>query len=189
MSFLSSDYPEIIYDRDEGEAGVASFRPAGTPPDYTAPNGSTFHYLSTRLSTNGLYGLYQNRLTGQVGGTSPHFHKTMSESFYVLSGEIHIFDGERWFDASQGDYLYIPPGGVHSFGNISGEPAEFLMLFAPGAAREGYFEGLADVAAMTDEERAAFFVRHDSFFADMTKGPAADSWQDRAALRKSFKTR
>ncbi|MFD8547297.1 cupin domain-containing protein [Streptomyces sp. NPDC059649] len=63
----------------------------------------------------------------------------MSESFYVLSGEIHVFDGERWFDASRGDYLYIPPGGVHSFGNISGEPAEFLVLFAPGAAREGYF--------------------------------------------------
>ncbi|RDI46414.1 cupin domain-containing protein [Nocardia mexicana] len=187
MSFLSPDYPEILYDCDEGEVS-ASFRAADSPPDYTSGD-STFHYLSTRLSTNGLFGLYKNHMGPAVGGTSTHFHKTMSESFYVLSGEIHVFDGERWFDAAQGDYLYIPPGGVHSFGNISGEPADFLMLFAPGAAREGYFEGLEHVAGMTDEERAAFFVRHDSFFADMAKGPGADSWEDRAALRRSFKTR
>ncbi|MFC0598181.1 cupin domain-containing protein [Streptomyces palmae] len=188
MSFLSDDYPEIIYPGDEGEVS-ATLRRADTPPDYTAPNGNTFHYLSTRLTTDGLFGLYQNRMGPAVGGTSPHFHKTMSEAFYVLSGEIHVFDGERWFDATRGDYIYIPPGGVHSFGNISGEPAEFLMLFAPGGAREGYFEGLEHLAGMTDEQRADFFLRHDSFFADMTKGPAADSWEDRAALRKSFKTR
>ncbi|MFI0976014.1 cupin domain-containing protein [Streptomyces sp. NPDC021093] len=188
MSFLSPDYPEIIYNGDEGEIS-ASFRKADSPPDYDAGGGTTFHYLSTKLSTDGLFGLYKNRMGPQPGGTSTHFHKTMSESFYVLSGEIHVFDGERWFDASVGDYLYIPPGGVHSFGNISGEPAEFLMLFAPGAAREGYFEGLGLVAGMSDEERAEFFVRHDSFFPDMTKGPASESWETRAAVRRSFKTR
>ncbi|MFG3259167.1 cupin domain-containing protein [Streptomyces sp. NPDC048172] len=188
MSFLSPDYPEIIYDGDEGEVN-ASFRPADAPADYAPRPGTEFHYLSTRLSTNGLFGLYKNVMGPEPGGTSTHFHKTMSESFYVLSGEIHVFDGERWFDASQGDYLYIPPGGVHSFGNISGEPAEFLMLFAPGAAREGYFEGLATVGGMSDEERAEFFRRHDSFFPDMTKGPATESWEDKAALRRSFKTR
>ncbi|MBC2875867.1 MULTISPECIES: cupin domain-containing protein [Streptomyces] len=187
MSFLSPDYPEVLYDRDKGELS-ASFRPVDTPPDYTAPNGNTYHYLSTKLSTNGLFGLYKNRMGPAVGGTSPHFHKTMSEAFYVLSGEIHVFDGEQWFDASEGDYLYIPPGGVHSFGNISGEPAEFLMLFAPGGAREAYFEGLEHLGSMTDDERAEFLVRHDSFFADMTKGPGADSWERRASLRKSFKT-
>ncbi|MFF2809063.1 hypothetical protein ACFVT2_18125 [Streptomyces sp. NPDC058000] len=73
--------------------------------------------------------------------------------------------------------------------SISGEPAEFLMLFAPGGAREGYFEGLGQVAGMSDQERADFFRRHDGFFADMAKGPAADSWEDRAALRRSFRTR
>jgi hypothetical protein len=78
----------------------------------------------------------------------------MSEAFYVLSGEIHAFDGERWFDVAEGDYLYVPPGGLHSFGNISGEPAGFLMLFAPGGSREGYFEGLGRVAGMTYRREA-----------------------------------
>ncbi len=112
----------------------------------------------------------------------------MSEAFYVLSGEIHVFDGERWMDAGKGDYLYIPPGGARSFGNISGVPVEFLMLFAPGAARQGYFEGPGELGKMTDEERKEFLIAHDSWFPDMTKGPATDSWEERAALRKSFKT-
>lgn len=188
MSFLADDYPEIRYESDEGEVS-ATFRPAGTPPDFTTPGGGEFHYLSTRLTTDGLFGLYQNRMGPAVGGTSVHFHKTMSESFYVLSGELHVFDGERWLDAGKGDYIYVPPGGLHSFGNISGEPAEFLMLFAPGGAREAYFEGMGQFGSLTEQERKEFLIRHDSWFTDMVEGPGADSWADRAAARKAFKTR
>ena len=43
-----------------------------------------------------------------------------------------------------GDFLYVPPGGVHGFRNKADEPASMLMLFAPGAPREHYFEGLAE---------------------------------------------
>jgi hypothetical protein len=42
-----------------------------------------------------------------------------------------------------------------------------LILFAPGAPREDYFETLAAVGnglTMTDEERAAFMLRHDTFW-------------------------
>lgn len=63
------------------------------------------------------------------------------------------------------------------------------MLFAPGAACEGYFEGIGKVAAMTDDERREFFVRYDSFFTDMVNGPAEESWESRAAARRAFKTR
>lgn len=40
------------------------------------------------------------------------------------------------------------------------------MVRSARAPREAYFEGLPDLAAMTDDERAAFFLRHDSFFLD-----------------------
>ncbi len=42
-----------------------------------------------------------------------------------------------------------------------------LILFAPGAPREDYFETLARVSeglTMTDDERAAFMLRHDTFW-------------------------
>jgi hypothetical protein len=39
-----------------------------------------------------------------------------------------------------------------------------LLLFTPGAPREEYFETLfaGGTADMTDEEKAAFFLRHDN---------------------------
>jgi len=43
-----------------------------------------------------------------------------------------------------------------------------LILFAPGAPREGYFEELAEIAAsgrqLTDEEWLELGRRHDNYF-------------------------
>ena len=100
-------------------------------------------------------------------GPDPHFHKTVSESFYVLSGQIRLHDGSRWVDAVAGDFLYVPEGGIHGFRNSSGEPASMLILFAPGAPREDYFETLADAArreAMDEQARTEFYLRHDTYW-------------------------
>ena len=61
----------------------------------------------------------------------------------------------------------MPEGGIHGFRNQSGELASMLILFAPGAPREDYFETLGRVGqgmTMTDDERAAFMLRHDTFW-------------------------
>ena len=39
---------------------------------------------------------------GTPGGADPHFHKTFSESFYVLEGTVRLFNGETWIDAVKG---------------------------------------------------------------------------------------
>ncbi len=44
----------------------------------------------------------------------------MSESFFVLSGVVRVTDGPRTFDATFGDFLHVPPGGIHGFRNESG---------------------------------------------------------------------
>ena len=100
-------------------------------------------------------------------GPDPHFHRTISEAFFVISGSIRLFDGTTWLDTKPGDFLYVPEGGIHGFRNESGEDASMLILFAPGAPREDYFETLARVSeglTMTDDERAAFMLRHDTFW-------------------------
>ena len=89
----------------------------------------------------------------------------MAESFYVLSGTGRIYDGARWIDTVAGDFIHVPAGGIHGFRNESGEPASMLLHFAPGAPREGYFEGLAEFAVSGqpgEEELAAFYFRHDN---------------------------
>lgn len=88
----------------------------------------------------------------------------MSESFFVLSGRMRLYDGRDWVDGAAGDYLYVPPGGIHGFRNEADEPASILMLFAPGAPREHYFEGLAKLGDLSDEQRREFFIRNDNFF-------------------------
>jgi hypothetical protein len=37
-----------------------------------------------------------------------------------------------------------------------------LILFTPGAPREGYFEGLLELAEKSPEEKLAFYLEHDN---------------------------
>ena len=153
-----------------GETGESSgvLRTADTAPDLTIGEGGTeVHYLGTGGSTNGQFGLYRWDMGAKPSGPAAHFHRTISESFFVLSGTIRLFDGQRWIDAAPGDYLHVPEGGVHAFRNESGAPASMLLLFAPGAPRESYFEELAEVAAagrkLDDAEWTDLFRRHDQY--------------------------
>jgi quercetin dioxygenase-like cupin family protein len=91
----------------------------------------------------------------------------MSEYFFVLSGTVKLFEGNAWVDAHPGDFFNVPPGGIHGFRNESGEPASMLLMFTPGAPREEYFEtlkALGEGLTMTDEEREAFYLRHDNYW-------------------------
>ncbi|GAA0898123.1 cupin domain-containing protein [Pseudonocardia zijingensis] len=166
-------YPHPRYLGTTGEIN-ATYRPASTPPDFvskpvsssgpTVGSGTAYHYLATTATSDGDFGLYRVDMGPDFGGPATHFHRAMAESFFVLSGTLALFDGERWVNGTAGDYLYVPPGGLHAFRNDSGEPVSMLMLFTPGAPREAYFEGVTELAGMTDDERARFFIDHDSFF-------------------------
>jgi mannose-6-phosphate isomerase-like protein (cupin superfamily) len=160
-------YPPVRYTAPAG-AISATFRPATQPPDLVSDR-TEMGYLATAVSTDGEFGLYHYAMTGQPSGPSAHFHRTMSESFYVLSGTVRLFDGARWVDATAGDFLHVPVGGVHAFRNESGQRAEMLLLFAPGAPRERYFEALVERAASgrtySDAERVEFLRSHDQYEA------------------------
>lgn len=156
-------YPKARYQGKDGEAS-AVITPNGTEPDLVRTSGTKVHYLATGGDTDGLFGLYRWAMGPAPGGADPHFHRTLSESFYVLTGNVRLFDGTKWTDAEQGDFMYVPPGGIHAFDNRSGEPASMLILFAPGAPREEYFEGLNHLAHMSEEERIEFFIAHDNIY-------------------------
>jgi mannose-6-phosphate isomerase-like protein (cupin superfamily) len=159
-------YPEPQYHAEEGEAS-ATLRPAGAPPDLTYASGGTCDYLATGASTGGLFGLYRWNMTAEPSGPGPHFHRTLAESFYVLLGRVRIYDGREWVEAEPGDFVHVPIGGIHGFRNESREPASMLIHFAPGAPREGYFEGLARFAVEGRPDKAAldrFYAEHDNIW-------------------------
>ncbi|MBI4944062.1 MAG: cupin domain-containing protein [Actinobacteria bacterium] len=157
-------YPPVRYQGVRGET-TAWLRPHDAPRDVDNAAGGGAAYLATAAATGGAFGLYRWDMGPGPSGPGPHFHRSITESFYVLTGTVRLFDGGRWLDAVPGDFLHVPIGGVHAFRNESGEPASMLLLFTPGAPREEYFEVLADAArreAMTDDERLDFFLRHDN---------------------------
>ena len=152
--------------RFHGEGGEVSgrFRPVGQEPDFVSPGGTRIHYLATGATSDGELGLYRYEMTATPGGPEPHFHRTFSESFFVLDGTVRLYDGDRWVDATKGDFLFVPEGGIHGFRNDSGEPASMLILFAPGAPREEYFEEVAKAGSLPPDERAAFYDAHDTYW-------------------------
>jgi len=159
-------YPPDHYTGPSGDVN-ASLRRADAPAELSLGAGGAAHYLATGATTGGAFGLYRWEMGPKPTGPGPHFHRGITESFYVLSGTVRLFDGERWLDGSAGDFLHVPEGGIHGFRNESGEPASMLLLFTPGAPREDYFETLADAArrdAMTPEDWTEFFLRHDTFW-------------------------
>lgn len=161
-------YPEPRYLAELGEAS-ATYRPGGAEPELVYPNGVRVGYLATGATTNGLFGLYRWEMGESRSGPGPHFHRSIEESFYVLSGSIRIYNGRRWVATKPGDFIHIPFGGIHGFRNESGQPASMLIHFAPGAPREAYFEDLARFARdgqPTEHEMALFYARHDQFMVE-----------------------
>jgi mannose-6-phosphate isomerase-like protein (cupin superfamily) len=160
-------YPPRLYDGESGEVS-ARRRSGATDPELVYPDGNRVYYLARGDATGGLFGLYRYEFAGPVSGPDAHFHRTMTESFYVLEGYVTIYDGRAWVRCSAGDFVHVPAGGLHGFRNEDG-PASMLLHFAPGAPREAYFEGLARLAAgetMTDAEYEAFSLKHDNIWVE-----------------------
>ena len=123
-------YPDPIYLGENGTTS-ATIRRGDSAPDLEYRSGGTVDYLATGASTGGQFGLYRWDMDGPRSGPDPHFHRSISESFFVLSGTVRLYEGTQWVDAHAGDFMFVPEGGVHGFRNESGEPASMLLLFAP----------------------------------------------------------
>jgi hypothetical protein len=90
-------YPEPRFLGDDGEI-TATYRQADHDPELTHPNGNTVHYLATGASTNGQFGLYRWEMGPERSGPDPHFHRSISESFFVLTGTVRFYQGTSWID-------------------------------------------------------------------------------------------
>ena len=78
------------------ELGAVSgiYRPlADIPP--LAIRRSSARFVAPGSLTRGQFGLFHWEMQPRAGGPSAHFHRTFSESFYVLTGTVRLYDGER----------------------------------------------------------------------------------------------
>jgi quercetin dioxygenase-like cupin family protein len=135
-------------------------------------NGPTsrLRLVAPGSATAGRYGLFEYHVAPHSPGAAPHFHQTFSESFYVLSGELTIYAAGAWQPYGIGDYALVHEGGAHGFRNDGDDWASFLILFAPGIARERFFLEMAELRrsgrTLSPEEMTAFYARHDQVMVD-----------------------
>ena len=89
-----------------------------------------------------------------------HRHERMTDSFYVLEGELPVQVGDRSESLPPGSYAYVPPGNAHTFSGLSGR-VRALNLMAP-AGLERYLEEVAALEAPpTEAQMAEFASRYD----------------------------
>jgi mannose-6-phosphate isomerase-like protein (cupin superfamily) len=126
---------------------------------------SSVQFIAPGSLTRGEFGLFRYEMRPRGGGPAAHFHRTFSESFYIIGGTVRLLDGAHWVEATAGDFLYVPQGGVHAFRNDTDADASMLMLFSPGAPRERYFQELAEIARsgrkLSQDEWTELYARHD----------------------------
>lgn len=79
--------------------------------------------------------------------TGDHIHSRIEEIFYVVEGEFQIRAGDRMLRTKAGDFVLIPPGVAHGFGNPTDGPAKLVLLISPAGVHERYFEELAELLA------------------------------------------
>jgi len=153
----------MSYQRSDGEVSAIVRRMPEVPDLVGGTSSMTF--VAPGKATRRQFGLFRRDMQPHAGGPDAHFHRTFSESFYVLSGTVRFFDGRDWIEAKAGDFVYVPKGGIHAFKADSAEPSSMLILFAPGAARERFFIELEEIRAsgrkLTQREWTALWARHD----------------------------
>jgi mannose-6-phosphate isomerase-like protein (cupin superfamily) len=93
------------------------------------------------------------------GGRRPpaHRHTNCSEAYFVLDGLVSVIVEDEELSLKPEEFLLVPRGMAHTFGNGADEVARLLVIHAP--AMDAYFAGLHDLwnrdePPTTDEERA-----------------------------------
>lgn len=85
MSHPDLVYPPPAYSGDDG-LETATLHRADAPPDLTSRSGGTVHYLATRTSTNGQFGLYACRTAANGSTVTPATSGSCPRAGFMPSG-------------------------------------------------------------------------------------------------------
>ena len=102
--------------------------------------GGVLAFKAIAAHTDGDFSLMERTVPAHGRRPLPHRHVNCSEAFWVLDGTItFVLDGVEQ-SGGRDDFLLVPRGAAHTFGNDRDEPARLLVLHAP--AMDAYFTEL-----------------------------------------------
>ena len=102
--------------------------------------GSVMAFKAVAEQTDGGFSLMERTVPPGGRRPLPHRHVNCAEAFWVLDGTItFVLDGVELL-GHRDDFLLVPRGAGHTFGNGGEETARLLVLHAP--AMDAYFDEL-----------------------------------------------
>jgi mannose-6-phosphate isomerase-like protein (cupin superfamily) len=136
--------------------------PAGKGSKIFSARGSVMAFKAIADQTSGDFSLMERTLPPNGRRPLPHRHVAASEAFFVLDGTVtFVVDGTEMQGGSN-DFLLVPRGAAHTFGNGGDEPGRLLVLHAP--AMDAYFAELDELWSRPDpptpEQERALMSRH-----------------------------
>jgi quercetin dioxygenase-like cupin family protein len=105
-------------------------------------------FLKTHADTNGEYTLVEVELA-DGGGVGLHYHKTYSEKFDCLEGEVQVRCGKTLYKLQPGQSVVAEPNTNHFFRNRSGSTCRFLVELRP--ASRGFEQSLQIAYGLANE--------------------------------------
>jgi quercetin dioxygenase-like cupin family protein len=96
-------------------------------------------FIKTSDETNGEYTLVEVELA-DGGGVGLHYHKTYSESFQCIEGEVQIKLGKTIYTLKEKESATAEKNVNHLFRNRSGKPCKFKVELRP--ASRGFEQSL-----------------------------------------------
>ncbi len=116
--------------------------------------------------TRGTFGVAEFVIPPHVPTPPPHIHHAHEEGFYVLEGELEFLAGTQTLRASQGTFVMVPIGTIHTFSNPIDKPVRFLNTFTP-PFYISYFEELsklmhASASPPTPQQMAELMARYNT---------------------------
>lgn len=106
-----------------------------------SPIGEAITFKARGSETGGTMTAFETIVA--VGEGPPlHVHANEDEAVYVLEGDLHFRVGLDLRRTPAGTFLFIPRGTPHTFQNVGGDTARFLVIFTPSGI-ERFFERMA----------------------------------------------
>jgi mannose-6-phosphate isomerase-like protein (cupin superfamily) len=102
--------------------------------------GNVMAFKAVAAQTGGDFSLMERTVPAGARTPPAHRHVNCSEAFFVLAGTVTFWLDDAVLSGGAWDFLLVPRGAGHTFGNQGLEPARLLVLHAP--AMDAYFEEL-----------------------------------------------
>ena len=105
--------------------------------------GNVMAFKAVADQTGGDFSLMERTVPAGARTPPPHRHGNCSEAFFVLDGTVTFWLDDAELTGGAGDFLLVPRGASHTFGNQGEGSARLLVLHAP--AMDAYFEELHEL--------------------------------------------